>query len=216
VLKLDTIWEGTKLEDCIISWTQKERSHIHLPPLICWTVWLVRNSSIFENTTPSAIATASNAIGQYYSWLDAHDKKTTLHITKKIPELEDSITGWFDGASSANGSQSGAGGQIKISQSSYYKWTFNCGPGTNTRAELLGAWATLFLASKLHLDTLQVLGDSKIVIEWLSNRGELQVVSLLAWKDRIRQLQSTFNKLSFTHIHREYNNSADQLSKAVL
>jgi hypothetical protein len=80
----------------------------------------------------------------------------------------------------------------------------------------LGAWATLFLASKLHIDTLQVLGDSRIIIEWLSSRGELQVVSLLAWKDRIRQLQSTFNKLSYTHIHREYNNSVDQLSKATL
>jgi ribonuclease HI len=89
-------------------------------------------------------------------------------------------------------------------------------PGTNTRAELLGVWATLFLASKLHIDTLQVLGDSRIVIEWLSSRGELQVVSLLAWKDRIRQLQSTFKKLNYTHIHREYNNSADQLSKATL
>jgi ribonuclease HI len=78
----------------------------------------------------------------------------------------------------SNGSQSGAGGLIKISQNTFYKWTFNCGPGTNTRAELLGAWATLYLASRLHIDALQVLGDSRIVIEWLSNKGDLQAISL--------------------------------------
>jgi hypothetical protein len=128
VLKLHTTWEGTKIEDCLISWTQKESIHIHLPPLICWIVWLVRNSSIFENTTPSTIAATSKAIGHYYVWLDTHDNKTTQHRSKKIPELEDTITGWFDGTSSTNGFQSGAGGQIKISQSTYYKWTFNCGP----------------------------------------------------------------------------------------
>jgi ribonuclease HI len=215
-LNLHTTWEGTKIEDCFTSWTQNERTHIHLLPLICWTVWLVRNSTIFENMTPSTNTTTSKAIGHYYSWMDTHGNKTTQHRSKQIPELEVITTGWFDGATSANRFQSGAGGLIKISQNTYYKWTYNCGPGTNTRAKLLGAWATLYLASRLHIDTLQVLGDSRIIIEWLSSRGDLQVVSLLAWKDRIRHLQSTFKKLSYIHIHREHNNSVDQLSKAAL
>jgi ribonuclease HI len=118
--------------------------------------------------------------------------------------------------SQSNGTQSGAGGLIRVSKNSQYRWTFNCGPSTNTRAELLGAWATLHLASRLNIEVLQILGDSRIIIEWLNNKGKLQAISLMAWKDRIRLLQSTFRKLSFNHIYREYNKEADHLSKVAL
>jgi hypothetical protein len=53
------------------------------------------------------------------------------------------MTGWFDGAALASGRNSGAGGVIRINENIIFKWYINCGPGTNTRAELLGAWALL-------------------------------------------------------------------------
>jgi len=105
---------------------------------------------------------------------------------------------------------------IKITQNSFFKWTLNCGLGTNTRAGLLGVWATLFLASRLHIEALQVLGDFRIIIEWLSNRGDLQAISILAWKDIIRLLQTTFKKLTYNHIYRELNKTMDHLSKLAL
>jgi hypothetical protein len=80
----------------------------------------------------------------------------------------------------------------------------------------LGAWATLHLASRLNIDTLLLYGDSRIVIDWLKNKGKLQVTALLGWKDRIMQLQSTFSKLNFKHTYRENNKEADLLSKATL
>jgi len=107
-------------------------------------------------------------------------------------------------------------GMIKITQNSYFKWTLNCGLGTNTRAELLGAWATLFLASRLHIEALQVLGDSRIIIDWLNNRGDLQTISLMAWKDRIRLLQTSFKNLTYNNIYSELNKTTDHLSKLTL
>jgi ribonuclease HI len=95
-------------------------------------------------------------------------------------------------------------------------WTFNCGPGTNTRAELLGAWATLFLASRLHIDSLHILGDSKTIIEWLNSMNDLQAITFTAWKDIIKHLQLAFKNLNFYHIYQEHNIPADQLSKAAL
>jgi hypothetical protein len=80
----------------------------------------------------------------------------------------------------------------------------------------LGAWATLHLAFRINIDTLFLYGDSRIVIDWLNNKGKLQVSALLGWKDRIRQLQSNFRKLSFKHTYREYNKEFDLLSKATL
>jgi ribonuclease HI len=215
-LKFHTIWDGTELQDCFDSWAHKEHKLIHLPSLICWTIWLERNKTIFENGSPSTSVAAYKALGIFNSWKEAHTKKIRIPHIKKGPDLDDTPTGWFDGATLSNGSQSGAGGLIKILPNSFYKWTFNCGPGTNTRAELLGAWATLFLASRLHIVALQVLGDSRIVIDWLSNKGDLQAISLTAWKDKIRHLQPTFNNLSFKHIYREHNKSADHLSKTTL
>jgi ribonuclease HI len=105
---------------------------------------------------------------------------------------------------------------IKITKNSSYRWTFNCGLGTNTRVELPGIWAILYLASRLHIEALQILGDSIIIIEWLNNWGDLQAISLMAWKDIIKLLLPSFKKLSFKHIYCEHNKSADQLSKATL
>jgi ribonuclease HI len=76
------------------------------------------------------------------------------------------------------------GGLIKTSSNTVIKWTFNCGCGTNTREELLGAWATLSLVVRLNIDVLQVIGDSKIIIEWLKEKGRLHVASLMGWMDR--------------------------------
>jgi ribonuclease HI len=75
---------------------------------------------------------------------------------------------WFDGAAQQNGKLSGVGGVIKINEQTEYRWTLNCGSGTNSKAELMGAWATLILASRLSVSDIHVLGDSKIVIDWLN------------------------------------------------
>jgi ribonuclease HI len=113
-------------------------------------------------------------------------------------------SGWFDGAASTTGLNSGAGGIIRISEHRTFKWYFNCGPGTNTRAELLGAWALLTLAVRLDISVLSVHGDSKIVIDWLCGKGHLQVFNLEGWKDRILELINHFQSISFQHIYREY------------
>jgi ribonuclease HI len=136
--------------------------------------------------------------------------------TIQIPLQGLSTVGWFDGATLSNGLQSGAGGLIRINDKTVYKWTFNCGPGTNTREKLLGVWATLNLAARLNIDALQVFGDSKIVIDWLNYRGKLQVISLVGWKDRIRELTKSFSTISFSHIYREQNKEADLLSKKAI
>jgi hypothetical protein len=68
----------------------------------------------------------------------------------------------------------------------------------------------------LGLDHLQVFGDSKIVIDWLNCRGNLQVTSLVGWKDRILELAKSFSTLRFAHIYREENGVADALSKKSL
>jgi ribonuclease HI len=116
----------------------------------------------------------------------------------------------------STGTNSGVGGVLVVNDHCKYKWLLNCGPGTNTRTELLGAWALLTVASRLSIQSLHVMGDSKIVIDWLRGKGRLQVISLDCWKDNLIALIASFQKVSFSHVYREDNQMADSLSKLAL
>ena len=80
----------------------------------------------------------------------------------------------------------------------------------------MGALDTLILASRLSVSDIHVLGDSKIVIDWLKGKGTLQVVTLYGWKDRISKLLTLFRYISCAHIYKEENQEADRLSKRAL
>jgi hypothetical protein len=75
---------------------------------------------------------------------------------------------FFDGAAKSSGLCCGAGGIFKMHQKRTTKWFLSCGRGSNTKAELLGLWATLLLASNWSLDHFQVIGDSKVIIDWIN------------------------------------------------
>jgi hypothetical protein len=133
--------------------------------MVCWFMWLERNKKPFENMTPSTSTIAYKALGMHKIWTTIHPRKETTKKKAKMPFPEEIPTGWFDGATWSIGQQSGARGLISILSNSQCRWTSNYGLGTNTGAELLGAWATLHLASRLNIDILQLYGDSRIVTD---------------------------------------------------
>jgi ribonuclease HI len=122
----------------------------------------------------------------------------------------------FDGATLSNGECCGAGGIIKTHASKVIKWYINCGAGTNTKAELMGLWATLTLATLWSIEKIQVLGDSKVIIDWINQKGQLHAVNIEGWKLKTKELAITFQDISFQHIYREHNKEADILSKRAL
>jgi hypothetical protein len=142
-------------------------------------MWLERNKKVFENGFPSPTTVVYKTLDMLTNWTTLHPRQKVIKTKVKTHIPEGLPTGWFDGAMQSNGLQSGAGDLLWTSKNSHYRWTFNCGPGTNTRAELLGIWATLHLASRLNIKALQIFGDSRIVIDWLNNKRKLQVTSLL-------------------------------------
>ena len=52
---------------------------------------------------------------------------------------------------------------------------------SNTKAELIGLWGVLFLASKCGIDSLNIYEDSNIIIEWAKGGFNLQVIHLNSW-----------------------------------
>jgi hypothetical protein len=60
------------------------------------------------------------------------------------------------------------------------------------------------------------LGESKVIIEWLNNRGRLQAIAIEGWKLITKDLIKYFQEISFHRIFREFNKEADQLSKQAI
>jgi len=67
---------------------------------------------------------------------------------------------------------------VKISFFLVYRWAFNFGQGKNTREKLLGVWETLTLATQLAIRDIPKLGDSRIIIDWLNDKGSLRACAL--------------------------------------
>jgi hypothetical protein len=61
-----------------------------------------------------------------------------------------------------------------------------------------------------------LLGDSKIVIEWLNKRGTIQAIALESWKERILETLPLFRNISYAHIYCEESKEANILSKLAL
>jgi len=80
----------------------------------------------------------------------------------------------------------------------------------------MGVWASLTLAYILSITDIHVLGDSKIVIDWLNRKGTLQVVSIDCWKDMINELIKYSTYISFAHVYIKENQEVDNLSKHAL
>jgi ribonuclease HI len=213
-LNLKRSWMGVTLVECMKNWTKDKSVPSYLAVYAMWYIWQERNKTLFEDIKPSVKTVLYKIL--------AHPLCKTTYPKDKIPkdimigvDLNTTLA-WFDGAAKSDGSMCGAGGIIKVQKAIVYKWKLNCGKGTDTKAELMGAWASLWIAEFLKLLDLHLLGDSKVVIDWLKKEGSLQVGILEGWKARIIKLSGRFHKLAFQHIYRTFNMEADSLSKHAL
>jgi ribonuclease HI len=122
----------------------------------------------------------------------------------------------FDGAAASTGFCCGAGGFFKSHTKRTTKWFLNCGVGTNTKAELLGLWTSLALASLWSINHILVLGDSRVIIDWINQKCKLHSVHIEGWKEKTQDLSKLFTDINFRHISRTHNKEADALSKRAL
>ena len=90
------------------------------------------------------------------------------------------------------------------------------GPSTNTRSKLLALWTLLHCVNHMGLPSLLIHGDSVVIINWFNHRSALTLLSLDGWCHYIRELETDFIQLTATHIFREQNTMADNLSKEAL
>jgi ribonuclease HI len=85
----------------------------------------------------------------------------------------DMTVGFFDGASQDRGSKCGVGAVIKCPLIGTFRLKMNYGWGTNTKGELLALWCILYFAFFKKINRLQLVGDSKMIIDWFTNDNDL-------------------------------------------
>lgn len=121
---------------------------------------------------------------------------------------------YFDGASSYHQSVCGEGAVLYKTEFHFFHLVAGLGRGTNNYAELMSLKLLMLFALEQGCLSLQVFGDSLLVIDWAKEITHCHVMVLLPILEEVIRLKQSFDHITFTHIYRERNGMADQLSKA--
>ena len=124
------------------------------------------------------------------------------------------LVGFFDGV--AANEMGGAGVFLAISHVHSFHIKLGCGSSTNTRVELLALWSLLYWEKVLGLASLNIFGDSSVIINWANGKATLSCLALDNWCEAIRQMMQNFLSIDLKHVYREHNQSADGFSKEAL
>ena len=79
------------------------------------------------------------------------------------------------------------------------------------KVEVMVLWGLLYFASRLCINKLMVVGDSKVVIDWIAGIFFLIILYLNSWKSKIMSLKDTLNGVKFMHVHKKFNTETDTL-----
>jgi hypothetical protein len=79
---------------------------------------------------------------------------------------------------------------------------------------LAALWALLFMVSSLNLRKVHIFGDSKIVVDWVNGKDEIQVACLAAQKAHVSM--ASLDWYLCKHMYQELNSEVNKLSKEAL
>jgi len=210
-------WNGANMQIALQNWISDGRNekYLALPLIITWGIWGARNRFIFEDKWTEPEMVAAHCIGtlQHFPQSTKVKSKRTvgaLDLDKTIPWA------FFDGAAQGNPQTCGGGGLIFWSDHSFLVSRAGLGAGSNNYAELMALKLILLLAVEKNIKRINIMGDSRIIINWANKSSECHTVRLRPILEEILLLVTRFDHISFSHVFREHNTQADQISKEAL
>jgi len=100
---------------------------------------------------------------------------------------------------------------LYLSPNHFFLLKLGVGLGSNTQAELMALYALLYFGRDKGIQRLQVVGDSKVIVDCFQGKAHLDSLILTAWQCKIRDLQESYHSVSIEHIYRIYNQQASSL-----
>ena len=122
----------------------------------------------------------------------------------------------FDGASRGNPGPAGIGAVIFHNGQEVWASCQYIGTKTNNQSEYSALILGLKQALTRDITQLQVYGDSQLVINQINGEYKVRNPGLQDLYKEVQDLQSHFESIVFTHVYREFNKRADQLSNMAL
>lgn len=107
----------------------------------------------------------------------------------------------------------GAGGTLHLWETTHYKLKVGLGRGTNNYAKLNSLRHLLLFALEKHYTSIQIFGDSQLIINWINGSYHYHVHTLRDLLDETIGLKSQFESFVCCHIYKERNEVVDFLSK---
>jgi hypothetical protein len=140
-------------------------------------IWWACNSTIFKDKWVSPEITTALTLSQATEFKE--DPKGQKLCNPILPSLDYEIPwGYFDGASQGHPPSCGVGVVLYINQNHYIYIRYAPGGGKNNKVELIALWTLLETSKKKDIRKLQVLGDSKLVIDWAQGKISIQNTNL--------------------------------------
>lgn len=122
----------------------------------------------------------------------------------------------FDGASRGNPGPAGIGVVIFHNGKEIWASCQYIGTKTNNQSEYSALILGLKQALTRDIKCLQVYGDSQLIINQINGEYKVRNPGLQDLYKEVQDLQAHFESIVFTHVYREFNKRADQLSNMAL
>lgn len=121
---------------------------------------------------------------------------------------------YFDGSTPINPGISGYGGIITKNDKEIFNYHGKINIcQSNNYAEYYALYKGMLLALKKNIKDIKVYGDSELVINQMNKVYRIKSDNLIELYKKCQYLKSMFHKITFTHIKRNFNKRADELSK---
>ncbi len=127
--------------------------------------------------------------------------------------------GYFDGASRSNPGHASYGAVIYDQQTNEVLTDKKyIGVQTNNIAEYSGAISIIELCIQNNIDSIDIYGDSNLVIKQITNQWKVKSDSIRPYYQKMKQLldSHTWKHIGFHHVKRKFNKRADALANEAL
>ena len=145
--------------------------------------------------------------------LDKENKNILAQMLDfKVDTIHDAEL-YVDGASDLHSKTAGIGGVIYVAGKEIFSFSEPLVDKTNNEAEYLSMIQGLKVALELNIATIIIYSDSELIVKQVKGEYKLKNERMRALNQKVYSYLNQFAMWSVSHIRREKNTRADELSK---
>lgn len=121
--------------------------------------------------------------------------------------------GFFNGVNQCYPPLRGEEVVLYFTPSRSFHFRYDLGRASNNKVNVFTLWLLLTSAKQKGCRNIQVIGDSKLVIDWASQKCHVKNIRLGPIVNIVKELIVSLDQICFSHIYGKLNSIAYELSK---